>query len=91
MNSVNEQKKINVKVDPETFLEVTMAQFDDKIAQAEVVVSQAALQVCELKRQKTKAILDYHHHVLKSKNESRISDEQALAALTDIQSIPPQS
>lgn len=82
--NTNEQAKINVKVDPETFLEVTMAQFDDKIAQAEVVAKQAALQIAELKKQRTKAILEYHYNILKSKKNTEITDEQAITAISNV-------
>jgi len=72
----NEQKEtqpvvqnINVKVDPETYLEITIAKCENDIAEAEYIAAQANLKVYDLKRTKTKAIVDYHYRKLKQQQE----------------------
>lgn len=61
-----QETKTNVHVDPETFLEITVAKYDNDIADAEFAQAQANLKVFELKRNKAKAIIDYHYHRLKT-------------------------
>ena len=72
----NEQKEIqqtvqniNVKVDPETYLEITIAKCENDIAEAEYIAAQANLKVYDLKRTRTKAIVDYHYRKLKQQQE----------------------
>ena len=71
----NEQKEtqpvqnINVTVDPETYLEITIAKCENDIAEAEFIAAQANLKVYDLKRTKTKAIVDYHYRKLKQQQE----------------------
>lgn len=83
-----EQAPVNdsVVVNPETFLTVQMAQFDDqvanenlKIAEAELEVAKAEVELAKIRKQRTLAVLDYNIQQIK-KSATRQSTQATASA-----------
>ncbi|MDO8641095.1 MAG: hypothetical protein Q7R33_06085 [Nitrosarchaeum sp.] len=64
-------------VDPQTFLQLTIAKIDRDIASTEVVKAEADLRIAELKKEKMQALLDHNLAIVKAQNEQKNKEKQA--------------
>jgi len=79
----NDKQNVKVKVDAETYLNVTLAKYDDDIAEAEMIVQRAKLRVAELKKEKSKVLIDYHYNIIKEAQMKQEKDEQMKKEIID--------
>jgi hypothetical protein len=64
-----QSKSDEITVNPDVYLNMQMAQFDAKAADAEIAVAEAQLALAKIKRQKIQAIIDFSVDQIKNKQQ----------------------
>jgi len=82
-NEHKADKKTKVKVDAATYLDVQMAKCDDDIAEAEIIVQRSQLRVAELKKVKSKVLIDYHYKIVKDMQMQQEKSQQLKKEVMD--------